>query len=75
MSKKKNIHYTLCGLEYVYILNAPINEEDGEEYIDIAPDKIDRMIAQEIIKKGLALRGKEIQFLRKALNDLFLNSF
>ncbi len=67
MIKHKTIPYTLCGLEYVYIVNAPIAKDEGEEYIDIPPAKIDKMIATEIIRQGIPLRGKEVLFLRKAL--------
>ncbi len=70
MSKKqklKTIKYSLCGLEYVYLVNVPVGIEQGVEYVDIAPDKIDRMIAAEIIRHGIPLRGKEVLFLRKAL--------
>lgn len=67
MSKTKTIHYTLCGLEYVYIVNAPIGIDEGDEYIDIPPADIDRMIATAIIRQGVPLRGREVLFLRKAL--------
>ncbi len=67
MSKRKTIHYTLCGLEYVYLINAPIGVDSGEEYIDIPPAQIDRMIAVEIIRQGVPMRGREVLFLRKAL--------
>lgn len=68
MAKKtKTIHYTLCGLEYVYLVEAPIGVDEGEEYIDIPPKQIDRMIASEIVRQGVPLRGKEVLFLRKAL--------
>lgn len=67
MTKTKTIHYTLCGLEYVYLVNAPIGVDDGEEYIDLPPEQIDRMIATEIVRQGVSLRGREVLFLRKAL--------
>ncbi|MCB9228932.1 MAG: hypothetical protein H6618_04905 [Deltaproteobacteria bacterium] len=67
MNKIKTIHYTLCGLEYVYFVNAPVGIDGAEEYIDIPPDQIDRMIAVEIIRQGIPLRGREVLFLRKAL--------
>lgn len=67
MTKAKTIHYTLCGLEYVYLVNAPISVDDGEEYIDLPPEQIDTMIASEIIRQGAPLRGREVLFLRKAL--------
>ncbi|MFW7382161.1 MAG: helix-turn-helix domain-containing protein [Oligoflexus sp.] len=67
MSTFKTIHYTLCGLEYVYIINAPIGIDEGEEYIDLPPEQIDRMIAAEIVRQGVPIRGREVLFLRKAL--------
>ena len=67
MSDIKTIHYTLCGLEYVYIVNAPVGIDEGEEYIDIPPEYIDRMIATAIVREGIPLRGREVLFLRKAL--------
>lgn len=67
MTKTKTIHYKLCGLEYVYLINAPIGVDDGEEYIDLPPEQIDRMIATEIVRQGVPLRGREVLFLRKAL--------
>lgn len=65
--KSKSIHYTLCGLEYVYLMNAPVGKDGDEEFIDLPPEKIDRMIATEIIWQRVPLRGKEVLFLRKAL--------
>lgn len=67
MTRTKTLHYTLCGLEYVYIVNAPIGIDDGEEYIDIPPEQIDRMIAVELVRQGVPLRGREVIYLRKAL--------
>lgn len=67
MSKRKTIHYTLCGLEYVYLVNVPIGKDGGEEFIDLPPDDIDLMIAKEIIRQKVPLRGTEVLFLRKAL--------
>jgi len=65
--KSKSIHYTLCGLEYVYLMNAPVGKDGEAEFIDLPPEKIDRMIAKEIIWQKVPLRGKEVLFLRKAL--------
>ena len=67
MPKFKTIHYTLCGLEYVYLVNAPVGKDGKEEFIDLPPEEIDRMIAVEIIRQKVPLRGKEVLFLRKAL--------
>jgi len=65
--KNKTIHYTLCGLEYVYLVGAPIAKDGSDEYIDLSPAQIDNMIAVEIIRQKVPLRGKEVLFLRKAL--------
>lgn len=67
MTKTQTIHYTLCGLEYVYLIDAPIGIADGEEFIDLPPEQIDRQIAAAIVREGVPLRGKEVLFLRKAL--------
>ncbi len=64
MKKHRTIHHTLCGLDYVYIVNAPIAKSGREEYIDLPPWEIDRMIAIEIVKQRIPLRGKEVIFLR-----------
>jgi DNA-binding transcriptional regulator YiaG len=67
MKKRKTIHYTLCGLEYVFLMNVPIGKDGDEEFIDLPPEEIDSMIATEIIRQKVPLRGKEVLFLRKAL--------
>lgn len=67
MRRSKTIHYTLCGLEYVHLVHAPIGKEGKDEFIDLPPEEIDRMIAVEIIRQKVPLRGKEVLFLRKAL--------
>lgn len=67
MTKTQTVHYTLCGLEYVYLVDAPIGMADGEEYIDLPPEQIDSQIAAAIVREGVPLRGKEVLFLRKAL--------
>ncbi len=67
MPKFKTIHYTLCGLEYIYLVNVPIGKDGNEEFIDLEPEEIDRRIASEIIRQKVPLRGKEVLFLRKAL--------
>lgn len=51
----------------MYLVNVPIGIDDGEEYIDLPPAQIDRMIATEIARQGVPLRGREVLFLRKAL--------
>ena len=69
--RRKTIQYGLCGLEYVFLVNAPVvtigKGNEKEEFVDLPPQEIDRMIAVEIIRQKVPLRGKEVLFLRKAL--------
>lgn len=39
----------------------------ANEIIDLPPEEIDRLLATEIIRQKVPLRGKEVLFLRKAL--------
>lgn len=63
----KDNQFTLCGLEYVQLIDLPIGIDGEVEYFDILPDQIDRMIAYEIIYQGVPIRGREVLFLRKTL--------
>ena len=65
--RRKTLQYGLCGLEYVFLVNVPVVKDGGEEFIDLPPEEIDRMIAVQIIRQRVPLRGKEVLFLRKAL--------
>ena len=68
MKKNKTIKYTPCGLDYIYLANAPIAKtEDGDEYIDMPVGKIELAIASAIIRCKVPLHGREVKFLRKSL--------
>ncbi|MFC2075365.1 hypothetical protein ACFLRA_03745 [Bdellovibrionota bacterium] len=72
---KKTIHYTICGLEYVYIVNAPMRKTPkGKTYIDLPMDVIDKAIAKKIITDQVPIRGVEVIFLRKTL-EMTLNQW
>ena|SRR3989338_6114656 len=65
---KKIIHYKICGLEYVYLINAPTKKtKRGESYIDLPMNVIEKAIARKIIEDRIPVRGAEVVFLRKAL--------
>ena len=67
-AKTKTIQYTPCGLDYVYLLKAPIAyTKEGEEFIDMPVGDIEKAIARALIISGVPLYGREVRFLRKAL--------
>jgi DNA-binding transcriptional regulator YiaG len=66
--RNKTMHYTLCGLDYVYLENAPIRHTKHGDVIATDPALIEREIAREIILQGIPIRGAEVQFLRKSLS-------
>ena len=62
-------HYTMCGLDYVYLRN-------GYRYYDTAygpgvsiekADALDRVIASRVLTSHSRLRGQEVRFLRSLL--------
>src|SRR3990172_2610369 len=65
--RKKLLHYTICGLDYVYLANVPVRQTTHGEVIDADPARIEREISGEIIRRGVPIRGAEVQFLRKSL--------
>jgi DNA-binding transcriptional regulator YiaG len=65
--KKRTIHYTVCGLDYVYLKDVPIRETSHGEALDVELTLIEREIAQEIVRQGVPIRGAEVQFFRKSL--------
>ena len=65
--RKRTLHYAVCGLEYVYLTNAPIRQTGSGEVLDADPRLIEREIACEIVRRGVPIRGAEVQFLRKSL--------
>lgn len=65
---KKDIHYTVCGLEYVYLINAPVKKtKSGEIFIDIPMEILEHAIAKKILERKVPIRGSEVAFLRKSL--------
>jgi DNA-binding transcriptional regulator YiaG len=63
----KRLHYTLCGLSYVYV-DVPIGVDPaGNDYIDVPVEVLEKSIASALIEARVPLRGREIKFLRKAL--------
>jgi len=65
--RRRTIHYTLCGLDYVYLENVPIRRTKHGEVLDTDPAAIEREIASQIVRQGIPIRGAEVRFLRKSL--------
>jgi DNA-binding transcriptional regulator YiaG len=65
----KPFHYAACGLDYVYLLNGVVRENDPDygEIITIeAQDALHRSIGLHIIEKP-QMTSKEFKFLRKLM--------
>lgn len=67
---KKPYHYTECGLDYVYLVN-------GFEVVDTGygpvvqvrnASKLDRAIADAVVRRQSRLVGQEVRFLRGFLD-------
>jgi DNA-binding transcriptional regulator YiaG len=65
--RKKTMHYAICGLEYVYLENAPLRKTKYGLVLDADIAIIEKSIAVEIIRQLIPIRGAEVQFLRKAI--------
>lgn len=65
--RKRTVHYTVCGLDYVYLKDVPICKTIHGEALAVELALIERDIAREIVSQGIPLRGAEVQFLRKSL--------
>lgn len=65
--KKRTVHYTVCGLDYVYLHEVPICETSHGEVLAVEPSLIELDIAREVVSRGVPIRGAEVQFLRKSL--------
>ena len=63
-------HYTMCGLDYVYLLDGfrkrPTDYGEGVS-IEHA-DSLDRAIAEAAIASQARLRGQEVRFLRSLMH-------
>jgi DNA-binding transcriptional regulator YiaG len=67
--KTKTLH-GIGGLDYVEIKQVPIRTSVDKNVGDIITanmGEIERLVASEIIRQRVPLRGKEVLFLRKAL--------
>jgi putative transcriptional regulator len=65
----KPFHYTACGLDYVYLLNGVVREDDpdyGEMITIKAQDGLHRAIGLHIAQKS-RMTNKEFKFLRKLM--------
>ena len=62
-------HYTMCGLDYVYLRSGfHIHETDYGTGVSIErADGLDRAIAAVIVTSHARLRGQEVRFLRSLL--------
>lgn len=65
--KKRTIHYRLCGLDYVYLEDVPVRQTRYGEALAADLCLVERDIAREIVRRGIPIRGAEMQFLRKSL--------
>jgi DNA-binding transcriptional regulator YiaG len=63
---KKIMKYGMSGLNYVWIEVEIKNSLEGD-VITVPLNQIEEAVAKEIIRQGVALRGKEVEFLRKSL--------
>jgi DNA-binding transcriptional regulator YiaG len=64
--KRRTVHYTVCGLDYIYLDNAPVRQTSYGEVLAADVSLIEKDIAREIIRQGIPIRGVEVQFLRKS---------
>jgi DNA-binding transcriptional regulator YiaG len=63
---KKIMKYGMSGLDYVWI-EVEIKSSLEGDVITVPLNQIEEAVAKEIIRQGVALRGKEVEFLRKSL--------
>jgi DNA-binding transcriptional regulator YiaG len=67
--RKRIMHYAICGLEYVYLENAPLRHTKHGPLLDVDVALIEQMIAKEIVRQRIPIRGAEVHFLRKSLGS------
>lgn len=69
MSKnnKTTLHYRMGGLEYVFLEGVPAKKTRHGDILDAELGIIERMVAAEIVRRGVPIRGAEVRFLRKTL--------
>lgn len=66
---KKKYHYTLCGLQNVYLMNGyTISHTDYGDAVSIQnADNLHKTIAETLINKPMRLLPQEFKFLRKEM--------
>ncbi len=62
------------GLEYVKLRGVPMRKSGRGQEVDLRPLVLERTIACAIVQSRNPLRGREVSFLRKAI-DLSLDKF
>ena len=63
------------GLEYVEIKNLPVRaSKELGEIVTAKLGEVERLVAAEILRRHVPLRGREVEFLRKTL-DLSMEKF
>src|SRR3546814_544015 len=67
---KKPYHYTECGLDYVYLVNGfeVIDTGYGPVVQVMNASKLDRAIADAVVRRQSRLVGREVRFLRGILD-------
>jgi DNA-binding transcriptional regulator YiaG len=67
---KKPYHYTECGLDYVYLLDGfeTVRTAYGRAVQVSNASKLDRAIAQIVVRDQNRLTGQEVRFLRGLLD-------
>jgi DNA-binding transcriptional regulator YiaG len=63
----KTLPYRVSGLDYIYVIVPVARADDGTEYIDLPPNKVEKAIARKLIEARIPIRGCEVRFLRSAL--------
>lgn len=65
------LHYTECGLDYIWLHNGyQVEPLDGDEYFSVEDaEELHRRIAMALITHPARLRGQEVRFIRSLLNQ------
>jgi DNA-binding transcriptional regulator YiaG len=53
-------------LDYVYLKDVPVQATNHGEVLAVDLALIEKDIAREIVRRGIPIRGAEVQFLRKS---------
>lgn len=69
MEEYLTVPYRLCGLDYIFLQDAPVvTLPGGTPYLDIPMAEIEKAIARTLIEERVPLHGAEVRFLRRALH-------